>query len=503
MKLKTLFKDLPFLEIKGSKDIQIHGITSHSKTVAPGHLFIAKKGASYNGSQFIPEAITGGAAAVLTDIYDPFIPQVSQVIHPDVQQIEAPIACRFYDYPSKKLFTVGVTGTNGKTTSAYLIKHLLDSLHRPCGLIGSIEYIFGSQKYPSTHTTPDVCSNQRFLHEIVKSGGSCAVMEVSSHALVQDRVKGIEYDVALFTNLTQDHLDFHKNMKQYCEAKSKLLQHLKKQNSHPCRFPQPPIAVINADCPWSQQFCQNYKGAKLSYGIESDADLKAKNIRLKENSLEFALDFSHTSTYFQVPLTGRFNVYNCLGAIAVALSAGAQLSSLPKILSQFKQVRGRMEQVPNDLGIHIFVDYAHTPNALENVLKSLHEFKKRKIITVFGCGGDRDKGKRTQMARAAELYSDHLVITSDNPRSEDPQKICDEIVAGLQSNTPYFCEVDRKQAIQTAIKMAQKNDCVLIAGKGHENYQVFNRKTVPFDDRAIAEEFCIQKKCMVTKSVAL
>lgn len=493
MKIKKLFQDIPGILIKGAKDAKINGICADSRLIAPGNLFVAKKGRSHNGNRFILQAIAGGAVAVLTDIYNPFIKDTVQIIHSDVESIESFLAARYFDFPSKKLFTIGVTGTNGKTTCAYLIKHIFDSLEEKCGLIGSIEYIIGSLHYPSTRTTPDVISNNRMLKDMIKNSCKSAVMEVSSHALDQNRVKDLTYDIAVFTNLSRDHLDYHQNMESYCTAKSKLLSFLGKKDLKQQSPILTPSAVLNADSEWTPNLLKDYKGDVLTYGINRESDIRASKIFLNEGNAHFDVCFKGEKTPFSWPLIGRFNIYNCLAAIACGLIKGARMEELAEIIENFNIVPGRLEKVPNKLDIHIYVDYAHTENAMQNVLESLQEIKKNRIITIFGCGGDRDKGKRPKMGKVAENFSDLSIITSDNPRTENPEDICSDILKGFKNPSSPFIELDRKQAIEKAIDLAQEDDIVLIAGKGHEKYQVFSRQTISFDDSKIASEICIQK----------
>lgn len=478
MKIKRLFKDIESVLIRGSKEQEITGITANSKLVAPGNLFVAKKGLTHDGTKFIPEALSSGAVAILTDIYDPFLTEVVQIIHPDVAAIEADVAATYYQHPSDALDIVGITGTNGKTTTSYLVKHLLDGVQRPCGLIGTIEWIVGKNHLPSLMTTADVITNHRLFHEMVANDCQAAVMEVSSHALDQSRVGRIDFDVAIYTNLTQDHLDYHQTMEKYAEAKAKLFSSLS-LSSH---------AVINIDCPWSGLMIKSSRAPVLTYGIDNPADLFATEIRLSPKGMRFIVNYHDKKLAFASALIGRFNVYNLLAAIGAGLSLNISLEKCVEILQKFKRVPGRLERVMNARALNIFVDYAHTPDALKNVLETLREIKKGRIITVFGCGGNRDQGKRPKMGAVAEALSDICIVTSDNPRSEEPQEILNQILSGFKNpKAPLVC-LDRKEAILSAIKMADADDLVLIAGKGHETYQIFAHQTLHFDDRVVAKE---------------
>ncbi|MDF2550229.1 MAG: murE [Chlamydiales bacterium] len=490
MKLKKIFKDIPAVQIKGGKDVEVTGISANSKLVAPGNLFIAKRGSSYDGSLFIPEAISAGASAILTDIFNPSLKNTLQVIHKDPASIESFVSAAYYNYPSDELFLVGITGTSGKTTTSFLIKYLLDQLRLQAGLLGTIEYIVGNQRYQASHTTADVSTNHKLLRDMVRHGCQSAVMEVSSHALEQGRVDLIDFDLCLFTNLSQDHLDYHQTMDAYFQVKAKLFQ---RPPPRPKKKKWPQGAIINQDCPWGRKLCQEFPLKNpFTYGIDSPADLKG---HLEHHSAEgMTLSVSHRDQTYQVksPLVGKFNASNLLAAFAVGIQLGTPGEKIAQILSHAPKVSGRLEKVNNPLGISIYVDYAHKPAALENTLQALRAITPAasQLITVFGCGGNRDRAKRPLMGAIAERYSDAVIITSDNPRSEDPAAICEEIEAGLTGKTPCQRIIDRKQAIEEAIFKASPQDIILIAGKGHETYQIFHHKTISFDDVAIAEECC-------------
>lgn len=478
MKLKKLIKDIPEVLIKGKQEIEISGICANSKLICPGNLFIAKKGLKADGNNFIGEALAAGAAAILTDIYDPSLKNITQIIYPRVSQLEGLLAKAYYNSPSDELFITGITGTNGKTTTSFLIKHLLDSMSHPAGLIGTIEYIIGKQRYQATRTTPDVISNHKMLREMVFQGCTDAIMEVTSHALDQGRVEGIAFDTAIFTNLTLDHLDYHHTMDEYCKAKNRLFRMVEK------------TAVINADSPWAAKVSEGCQAEILTYGIENEADIRASDIIFNASGSQFHVQFDGQKHVCKNPLIGRFNVYNCLAAIGALLSRGLTMEQILPHVETFPSVPGRLEKVPNPLRINVYIDFAHSDDSLLNVLKTLKEVKKQKIITVFGCGGDRDASKRPKMAQAAEEHSDLCIVTSDNPRSEDPVKICQDIISGFKFPSRHLVEVDRKKAISLAIAHARPDDIVLIAGKGHETYQIFAHKTIEFDDRKIAYQIC-------------
>lgn len=476
MRLKKLFKNIKYKEIKGPKEVEITGICSDSRYVAPGNLFVAKRGGNFDGNDFILDAISAGACAILTDTYNPFINKITQIIVEDVGNIEADIAVAYYDLPSDQLFMIGITGTNGKTTTSYLIKHIMDRANRPSGLIGTIEYITGKNRYDSSLTTPGSLQLQKYLKEMVLDGCKSCVMEVSSHSLAQDRIKNINFNAAIFTNLTQDHLDYHNTLENYADAKKLLFDSLSASSS----------AIINIDDVWAAKMIENTRGRIVTYGIENSADLNARNIEFTLNGLKFDLHFSNKIEKISSPLIGRFNVYNILAAIALGLEANLSFEEIRSSIVTYKNAPGRLEKVDSQ-NFHVFVDYAHTPDALQKVLATLKEINKNRIITVFGCGGNRDRGKRPKMGKIASELSDLTIITSDNPRSENPKDIISEIISGIQQKN-YLVEEDRYLAIKKAIDLAKKGDIVLIAGKGHETTQSFANKKQLFDDRKIAKE---------------
>lgn len=499
MKLKKLIKDIPIQSIRGSKELEITGVCANSKLVAPGNLFIARKGRMQDGVQYIPEALSAGAVAILTDIYDPSLSKaVTQIIHPNVASLEGLIAAHFHQFASQELFLVGITGTNGKTTTSFLVKYLLDHLDLPCGLIGTIEYIIGQHRYKATRTTPDAASIQKMLREMILQGCRSAVMEVTSHALDQNRVDHIDFDTAVFTNLTLDHLDYHHSMESYCQAKNKLFRSLnssKQKKVHPYAKK----AIVNIDSPWHLQMLEGCKCDVISYGIAGKADLKAEQISLGSSGTTFDLSYRGEKVALTWPLVGRFNAYNCLAATAVALSREIPLKTIASILANASSVPGRLEAVGNPLGLKIYVDFAHSDDALQNVLDCLQEFKADRLIVVFGCGGNRDASKRPKMAQVCEEYADLSIVTSDNPRNEDPAEIIRQIKTGFSRTNSHIVELDRYKAIEKAIEIATPRDIILIAGKGHETQQIFAHKTIDFDDRKIALHICQHKAAQASK----
>jgi UDP-N-acetylmuramoyl-L-alanyl-D-glutamate--2,6-diaminopimelate ligase len=479
LKLKYLFKGIEGVEIRGSKDIELTGISTDSRIISPGHLFLAKQGVSGHGVDFISHALDSGASAILTDLYDPFV-KVPQVIAPDPGALEALLASKFYGDPSLELYVVGVTGTKGKTTTSYMIYHLLKELGLGCGLVGTVETIVGTESRSSTLTTHSSIKNQKLLREMVLRGCEAVTLEVSSHGLEQGRTENIAFDCAVFTNLTPDHLDYHQSLEKYAAAKRKLFEQLDgspKKNKR---------ALINGDSDWASFMKGNE--SVWTFGVERPADIWASHLRTENGQTHFVVEFAGRQEAFMIPVMGRFNVYNALGAIGIGLHRGAGLPQIAAALRDFKAAPGRLEPIANDRGISIFVDYAHTGEALENVLKTLREIAQQKIICIFGCGGNRDPQRRTNMAKAAERYADVAIITSDNPRGEDPKAICQEILAGFRDPEFPRVEGDRRSAIHLGLQLAKSGDIVLIAGKGHEKVQILAHQTIAFDDCAVVRE---------------
>lgn len=473
MKLKRLVQQIDDLVIRGPKEIEITGITAHSNQVAPGDLFIAKKGLTHDGADYIPEAIAAGAVAILTDLADPFIP-VTQLIHPDISSIEAKLASQFFHQPSKELKVVGVTGTNGKTTVSFLIQHLFSQSGLLAGLIGTIEWVIGSHRFSGGMTTPDVITNQKLLRDMVSEGCKAAVMEVSSHGLDQNRVGEILFDIAIFTNLSQDHLDYHRSMEQYKKAKEKLFTSLKEGK----------WAILNKD----EDFFPQTRAKVLTYGIENGADLTASEVKIMGKGTQFSLTYQGEKVSVRSPLIGKFNVYNLLAAIGAGIAAGISLEDCAQHLRNFSAIPGRLERIKNSRGLNVFIDFAHTEDALKNVLETLRPLTKGRLITLFGCGGDRDKDKRKGMGKTASSLSDLVILTNDNPRTENPDHIIQDILKGITGDCAIRIEKDRRLAIQLAVGEATPDDLILIAGRGHEKEQIFAHQILPFEDSQVAKE---------------
>lgn len=476
MLLKTLLTRTPVEETFGSAEREITSITYDSRRVTKGALFVALPGEKVDGAEFIRQAIDRGAEAVVTE--KPLTPgKVTSVKVPDARKALADLSSAFYRYPAGKLKLVAVTGTNGKTTTTFLLKHLLESAGLRTGLIGTVRYEIGERLLPATRTTPESLDINVMLSQVVSSGGKAAVMEVSSHALVQSRVHGMEFNVAIFTNLTQDHLDYHRTMTEYFEAKAKLFAQLANQSR------KEGTAVINIDSPYGEQLIRRHgrEVPVITYGVGANADFRAGNFRTEAGQTTYQLDANGKMFLVRLPLIGRFNVYNSLAALAAVSALGLNLRECVQALAKAPQVPGRLEAVPIKRQFQIFVDYAHTDDALVSVLKTLRELNPARLIVVFGCGGSRDRAKRPKMGAAASEYADYAIVTSDNPRKEDPEAIIADIVPAMRVGK-FEVIVDRQEAIFRAVALAGPRDIVLIAGKGHETYQEFADSTIPFND---------------------
>lgn len=472
-------------------DPEIRSLAYDSRKVTPGALFFALPGSKTDGAAFAKDAVERGAAAVVAESALPGSScPVIQV--PSARSAMADLAAAFHQYPARSLKCIGVTGTNGKTTSVFLAKHLLDATSLRCGLIGTVKYVVGTQEIPASRTTPESVDVQELLDGMREVGCRAVAMEASSHALVQHRVRGVDFDAAVFTNLTQDHLDFHKTMEAYFEAKALLFEGLANQTSKKGR------GIVNVDDRHGRLLADRFgKRLKLlTLGRGQGVDFRASAIHSDGTGTRFQLDAKGKSYLVRMPLIGLFNVYNALGAIAAAAACGVEIRASVQALATAPQVPGRLERVPGKRNFQVFVDYAHTDDALRNVLRTLKELGPSRLITVFGCGGDRDRAKRPLMAAAAEEFSDWTVLTSDNPRSEDPEAILSDVEAGMRGDR-YERVADRARAISHAIGLAGPGDIVLIAGKGHENYQEFSSGRIAFDDVAVAEKALLDRRVEV------
>ena len=483
IKLSNILNHVEITEVIGRKDISIQGVALHSGQVREGFLFIAIRGEKSDGHTYINDAVRRGAVAVICENY-PESSAKTTIIVKDSRITASKIAANFYGHPSKKLRVIGITGTNGKTTVAYLCRNILASAGEKTGLIGTIQYIINGRTIPAERTTPDSVLIQSLLREMVDDNCRAVTMEVSSHSLVQHRVDDVEFDAGIFTNLTRDHLDYHKTMEEYLNAKTLLFRNLLENKTK--NFPK--TAIINIDDSASSEIIKNTNASVFRYGIDKECDIRASNIKLSTTETTFNLRLPDIEVQVKTSLHGRHNIYNILAATGMAISQGIAIEAIIEGIEKTSHVPGRLQFIPNKLGISVVVDYAHTDDALKNVIGALREFAKGKIIVVFGCGGDRDPGKRPKMGRVVGELADMAIVTSDNPRSEDPEKIIKQISSGIPKGFEYIEIIDRKEAIRRAIEVAKHNDTILIAGKGHETYQQFKNNIVIFDDCEVAAE---------------
>ena len=486
MKLNELLQTVKPLAVEGPVDRDITGITYDSRRVMPGNLFVAMRGENTDGHRYVEAAIDRGAAAVVLEREGGLNPRATRIRVEDARHTLALASAEFYSHPSQQLKVVGVTGTNGKTTTAFMIKAIMEAAGLGAGLIGTVHYQIGQRIIPASRTTPESVEIQDMMSQMLRANCSGVAMEVSSHALDLQRVAGIDYDVAVFTNLSQDHLDYHGTMKKYFEAKTKLflaLGSMRKRGR----------AVVNTDNEYGRRLIARLGGenAVVTYGVSSDAAIRALDVRVSADGTYFVVRTPQGSVSVALPLIGRYNVANALAAIGAALSLGIGLGSIERALSTMRPVPGRMEVMDVKQDFHVYVDYAHTEDALRNVLMTVSELTKGRLIVVFGCGGDRDQGKRTPMGEAACELADFSILTSDNPRTEDPSEILKQIEEGFPvgAQSRYQVIADRREAIERALDIARPGDSVLVAGKGHETYQEFADTVVPFSDRQVVNEY--------------
>lgn len=512
MRLKELIEGVEVERTWGSLEEEIHGIAYHSAQVRDGFLFAAIQGLSVDGHTFVEEALQKGGRALLVERGGPFPVPTIQVA--DSRKALARVSANYYGHPSRRMVLVGITGTNGKTTTSYLLESILKAAGFKVGLIGTIHCRYGDKETVAANTTPESLDLQRILAEMVASGVTHGVMEVSSHGLSLERVRGCHFDAAIFTNFTSDHLDYHKTLEDYFEAKRKLFSDVLRESEKSRRF-----AVTNDDDPKGEVIVEGVSTPTLHYGLTSRSSVTADGIRLTFEGLSCRVKTPQGEFQVHSKLIGKHNLYNILAAVAAGLGLGLSLEILKEGIETVRGVPGRLERVENDKGIHVLVDYAHTADALERVLAALRalqmegeatvacaqrEQRRGRIITVFGCGGDRDRTKRPRMGEAVGRLSDLSILTSDNPRTEDPLAIMEEAEVGLRQlglrqwpngmgrawreERGYWKHPDRREAIRMAIRLAEPSDIVLIAGKGHEPYQIIGKDRLPFDDRLEARK---------------
>lgn len=475
MRLSALLQDVETASVYAS-DCEITNITDSTEKICRGGVFVCIKGESSDGHDFAEKAVEKGAAVI---VCERDIGAQNSVIVPDSRKAYALMCAAFYGNSHKKLRMIGITGTNGKTTTSYILKEILEASGYKTGLMGTVSVVIGSEKYPAELTTPDPADLHRYLMLMCIAGCDTCVMEVSSQALVQQRVYGIEFDCAIFTNLSPEHLDYHGTMENYAAAKALL-------------FKQSRSAVINSDDSFSALMKKSCRGDILTYGIDTGADISADRIQLDCGGVTYCLHTGRGEYPVILGMTGRFSVYNSMAALSAAYLFGADMNRAVRCVSAIDGIAGRMEKLPNNLGINIIIDFAHTPESLENVLKTIRELYDGRILTVFGCGGDRDKSKRRLMGETACRYSDKVFVTSDNPRTENPEAIINDITDGLEFNN-FYKITDRTLALKSAVSSARAGDTVLAAGKGHEKYQILGTQKIYYNEREIIKKLLEDK----------
>ncbi len=484
--VSKLFQTM-FGQMVVTHEVEINKLQYDSRKIKRDDCFVALKGKTSDGHIYLQGAISNGAKVIVVQddniLPDPFCMHIGiiKVVVPDTRKALAVMSSNFYGHPSKKLKFIGITGTNGKTTTSHLVKSILEVSGEKVGLVGTIEYKIGDRVIPATHTTPESLELNELFASMVNEKCTAVSMEVSSHALDQSRVFGLDFNVAIFTNLTQDHLDYHGTMEKYYEAKKTLFTNLKPSS----------CAVINHDDRRGVQIRDIINTRTISYGITSAADVQVKNMKFSIAGTELTLNNGHGEFTFTTPLIGKFNVYNVLGAYSAGIALGIPRENIIAGINNVKNVRGRFERVISPAGWTAIIDYAHTPDAIENCLITIHDIlptkNRGRIITVFGAGGDRDKTKRPLMGRIVGEYSDIVIVTSDNPRTENPEKIIDDIMHGIIHHASVLREKNRRTAIECAVNCAQPGDIILVAGKGHEDYQVIGKEKIHFSDREVLE----------------
>ena len=486
--LKDIISTLDVQQVQGDQNVSIQDITADSRAVKLNSLFIALDGATVDGHNYIDKAVAAGAVAVIVSKPVTVPDDVCVITVSDTRQAMMVCVPYFFDYPANRMRMVGVTGTNGKTTTTHMIRHILKAQGHKVGVIGTVHIMIGDTSYPIHNTTPDVVDLQHILHQMVQENVEYCVMEVSSHALALGRVSGVEFDTAVFTNLTQDHLDFHKTFENYLAAKCKLFE----QVSASDQVKDNKGAVINIDDSYGHRVMEKTTAPTITYSTLGKGTLNASDVHMSTKNSQYTVNYKGESYPVSMNTTGLFNVYNTLAAIGACLQEGISMEAIDTALKTFSSVPGRFELIEEGQDFAVVVDYAHTPDGLQNILETAKAIKENSIIIVFGCGGDRDATKRPIMGRIAAEYGDKIYVTSDNPRTEDPVQIVKDVEVGvkeaLRDGTSYEVIVDRREAINHAIHDAKAGDIVIIAGKGHENYQILKNETIHFDDREEARK---------------
>jgi UDP-N-acetylmuramoyl-L-alanyl-D-glutamate--2,6-diaminopimelate ligase len=505
MELDELIRDLSIVETQGDLRLPVPGLAYHSSQVTKGGVFVAIPGNRTDGHEFVPQVLGRGARVLVVEKPCDAPPGVTVLRVPSARVALAALANRFFAFPSHRLTIVGVTGTNGKTTTTYLLESILAAAGKRVGVIGTVNIRYPGSVIPAPVTTPESLDLQRFLSEMLHAGVTHVVVEVSSHGLDMHRVEGTRFAAGLFTNLSQDHLDYHGTMEQYFAAKARLFTQILRGDGK-----TRPVALINGDDGWGKKLCSLVPGPLLRYGLTPGLEIRVTQGTCDLSGITARVETPAGGLEFHSPLLGGLNLCNILAATAAAVGLGVPLEAIRAGIEALSHVPGRLEAVPNDLGLRVLVDYAHTPDALEKALDALHDLGGRRLICVFGCGGDRDRGKRPLMGAAAAQRADVVVITSDNPRSEVPEAIVAEIETGVRSlglkrieprpdvaplgEQCYTLAVDRREAILLAVAWAQPGDVVYIGGKGHETYQIIGPRRLDFDDRLVAAAALEEKK---------
>lgn len=480
MKLKDVIAEVPVVNFSGDSNSEILGVTYSSKSVQSGYIFAALKGEKSDGHDFIEEALDKGAVAILSEEKKPQDFSKNWICVNDTREALALSSVNFYSHPSRKLKVTGITGTKGKTTVTYLLEQIAKKAHYNPGIIGTISYRSSNMKIPAQRTTPEAPDIQRMLKEMLDQGGTHCFIEVSSHSLELKRVLGTEFDVSVFTNLSGEHLDYHQSMERYFEAKKKLFFLGSNKRT----------AVINSDDDWGKKLISQLSIDVITYGLESPALVHTDGYTFTTQGIDLVVKYPNGKMTISSPLLGKPNLYNILASISVSLALGIPEKAIKQGIASLHYVPGRFEKIDNSLGLHIFVDYAHTDDALKNLLETARELSRKRIILVFGAGGDRDKTKRPRMGEVAGSLADWTIVTSDNPRSEYPMAIISDIEKGIKKTgfKKYQIQPNRKLAIKKALSIAQKGDYVLVAGKGHEDYQIIKDKIYPFDDVVVIKD---------------
>ncbi|HZJ82351.1 MAG TPA: UDP-N-acetylmuramoyl-L-alanyl-D-glutamate--2,6-diaminopimelate ligase [Clostridia bacterium] len=476
MKLIDLLEGLDYINIENYNDMTIDAMSYDSRRVIPGSVFFCIPGLTVDGHDYANQAVKKGTSVLVLERDVQVDVPVTKVFVKDSRVAMAKMANTYYKNPTKGIVLIGITGTNGKTTISYLIKSILEKAGHKVGLMGTISNMIGDKKIPSRFTTPESLDLQKTLRDMADEGVDSIVMEVSSHALSLGRVEGCIYDIGVFSNLSQDHLDFHASMEEYGNAKSKL-------------FHQSKIAVVNVDDKNGRRIRKDISTSLYTYGIYKEAQIYARELEIAHKGVSFNLHTPDGHTFINLAIPGLFSIYNALAAASVSYALGIPLEVIAKGLDNIKGVDGRFQLLNTGTDYSVILDYAHTPDGMENILKTAREFTKGRVITLFGCGGDRDHGKRSIMGNIAGEYSDFCIVTSDNPRGEEPMDIIRQIVPGVEkARCPYIIIENRREAIAYALDKAKKDDVLILAGKGHETYQILKDETIHFDEKEIVAQ---------------